>query len=197
MFQWFSVAWVIRLALLLLAFALLVWLVMAGVYHTGLLILSKWLLWTGAEVFLFGVGLLLLLGVGLLLKSLWRALREYCSKRAHLLRRLAFGELQKARHLQKMAGHRQQFLYLTEFKRKRMLRADTLKQSQQLATHIQRHLKKSRPHIPQPVYPQLQMQLKLFARQKNVAGLLKLQQQIMAYGNPYETESQTVGNRFS
>lgn len=196
MCQWFSVGWVIRLALLLLAFALLIWLVMAGVYHTGLLILSKWLLWTGAEIFLFGVGLLLLLGVGLLLKSLRRALRDYCSKRAHLLRRLAFGELQKAKHLQKIASHRQQFLYVTEFKRKQLLRTDTLRQSQQLATNIRRNLKTWRVNIPKPVYQQLQTQLKLYARQKNVVGLLKLQQQLTAYGNPYETESQTLSDGF-
>lgn len=184
MFQWFSVALVIRLALLLLALALLIWLVMAGVYHTGLQIFSTWLLWVGAEIFLFAVGLLLLLGGGVLLKSLWRGLCDYCSKRAYFLRRVAFGELRKSQHLQKTASERQQFFYVTEFKRKQLLRADTLKQSQQLSLSIQRNLQKSRANIPKRVYQQLETQLKHYTRQINVAGLLKLQQQIMAYGNP-------------
>jgi hypothetical protein len=177
-----------------MASALLLWIVMAGLYRTGLLALSKWLLLVGAETFFVGGGLLLCLGVGLVLKAIVQQIRGYFSTYARLHRHLASDALRRNRRLRLFAGKVRQQFYFADLKRKRLLRADTLRQFQQLSGSLQRDLKRLHKRLPKLAYRQLQTQLKQGIRQQDLDSLLQLQRQIMAYGTHDDAGCETVGN---
>ncbi len=167
---------------------------MAGLYRTGMLAMAKWLLLIGAEAFLFGFSLLLLMGIGMVCKAAFQQANHYFSANVRLQRQLAFNILRRNNLLQSLTSKLQQQLYLAEFKRKRLSRTDSLKQSKQLSKIIQQDLRRLKNHISKNAYRQLQAHLKHCIRQQDVAGLLRLQQQIIAYDSHNDAGSKTLGD---
>ena len=185
---------IIRLALSFFAVALLLLLAMAGLYKFGWLGLANLLRLAGTETLLVGGALLVLLGLAALLQSITRQLRAYFSTLARAQRRLGFTRLQQEQQLTVFANKTRQQLYFANLTRKRLLRTNTCKHSQQLASSIQRDLTALRLHLPRPTYQQLQKQLTGYSRQQDVDSLLKLQQQLITYVDDYDARPKAVDN---
>ncbi|NOT86357.1 MAG: hypothetical protein HOP02_16595 [Methylococcaceae bacterium] len=170
---------IIRLALYLWAIAIAMFIAMAGFSHSGWLALSNHLLSVGTESLLTGSALLIILGLSVLLQTIFQQVRRYFSAYASGQRRLWFNVLKRENCLKHLAGKKQQYLYFTEFKRKHLLQANNLKHTQQLSKNIQRDLKRVNTTLSTHAYQHLQKQLNGYIRQQDVESLLELQQQII------------------
>ncbi|MEQ1635279.1 MAG: hypothetical protein ABL903_01230 [Methylococcales bacterium] len=172
---------IIRLAFYLLATAIVIFIIMTGFYRSNWLGLSNVLLLVGTETLLVGSAMLLMLGFSVLLKTVFQQLYGYFSSYASAERHLCSRVLKRENFLKYLAGKKQQRLYFTEFKRKRLLRANNLKHTQQLSKTIRRDLKRISNSISKQTYQHLQKELKAYIRDYDVDSLLKLQQHIIEF----------------
>ncbi len=178
-----SATLIIRLALSLLAVALAIFIVMAGVVHSGWVALSKLLFLMGTDTLLAGFSLLMLLGLSHLFKRIFVQLRQYFSPSARAQRRVWFNVFKQDQRLRVHAGKMQQYRYFAAFKRKRLLQANDNKHSRVLAKVLRQDLKRCKKTLSKQLYTQWQKQLTCYADQHDVDNLLKLQQHITTHIN--------------
>lgn len=170
---------VLRIALLLLLSALLIFCVMAGVHKLGLALLAEALRWIATETLLLGSVALITVAVARLLREIRQQLCGYFAPAARARRRLLFVESKKLQ-LARLWGFKiQQLHYFNSLKRRRLLNADNARQVKALAKLIQRDLVNMQAtHTPAQVQ-QFKQQLRRAQCQADLAELLALQQQLL------------------
>lgn len=115
------IAQLIRVALSLIAGALVLFMLMTGMLRAGSLALAKLLLGISLDTALIGGMLLLLLGLGACLKQFWQQLRQYCSPLARVQRQIAYTNLQYQQQVRLHVAKRLQWRYFTQQKHQRLL----------------------------------------------------------------------------
>lgn len=171
---------VLRIALLLLVSAMLIFCVMAGVYKLGLVLLADGLRWIATETLLLGSVVLIMVAVAMLLRQIVQQVRGYFAPAARVHRRLLFVESKKLQ-LARLWGFKiQQLHYFNSLKRRRLLNADNARQVKALAKLVQRDLVNMQATLSSAQLQQFKQQIRRAQRQADLAGLLALQQQLQA-----------------
>ncbi len=171
----------VRIALLLLSCAIMLFIVMTGLFNFGFRLLAELMRWIAAESLLVGALLLGVAGLAQLLSVLMRHCRSYFSASANQQRQLWYNLTKKTHSETQFRLKIQQIHYFAELKRRRLLAANNAKQSAQLCKCIQRDLKRLRPTLPAEQYRQLQRQSKACLRAADMQALIQLQQQLNTY----------------
>ncbi len=169
---------IIRYALGLVHFALAMFILVAGLYGFRFIFWSELLLQLALKIWLLGFGLLLLSGLGFVIKRFGSELQEYFAHSARLKRRLAFIRARE-NQLNRLYTHRINYLdYFHELKRRCLLKSNHRKHINELVDSIQRDLRAIRTSLPATAYQEFSQRLKVAQRQQDLANLINLQQQL-------------------
>jgi hypothetical protein len=177
----FIVSLLIRVALYLFIAAMMVFILMVGVFHLGQRMLSNLMLTIGLDTLLGSFSLLLLLGLGVLCRTVFRSVSVYFSKPVRVQRRMDFQLVTQHQRAKLFSAKIQQQDYFAELRRKQLLAANNDKHLKQLSLAIQYDLKRIEKYIPAQTYKQFQRQLNASVSLQDMSSLLKLQEQLLTY----------------
>ena len=170
----------IRIYLVLSVFALLL-LVLADVAaKLAFPMLPDGLTSAGLVLLLAATGLWLVLGAWTVIQRIYAALAAYFSETQRVQRRLLFTESQQQALNLLMASRRLQIHYFSEFKRKRLLRANDRQHIHALSKAIARQLHANKAQLSPVMIRQWQQENSHFRNRLDAAGLISLQQKITA-----------------
>lgn len=165
-------------ALLICSLAMLLFVVGFLCLQLGLSLLTTLFYAVAGKIMLLAFGLLLLLGAGAVAAAVWRELRAYSCREAAALRRfLAVKSRQADADLYRTQASRQ-LLYLSHFKRQRLLAANNRKHLRELFDAINKELQAVRSQLPAATYKSLRKALRNHHKRADASAMLALREQI-------------------
>lgn len=175
---------IIRIALYLLAIAVVVLVSADIMLELSMPMLPELTTDAGLALLLVGFALLLAYGLAVLGKQSVAAVADYCSRPQRLQRKALFIAARQQR-LKRLLHFKTDYLaYVHEQRRKRLLDANNRKHIKALAKAIDKQLRMAKKHLARPTYRQWQQQLRYYQHQQDADALLRLQQQIEALDQP-------------
>ncbi|SJM90613.1 conserved hypothetical protein [Crenothrix polyspora] len=169
---------IVRISLLLLLAALLAFAVMDILVWLAIPVLPHLLTPLGISLLFSGFGLLLITGLLLVTKQVFKSFLDYFSNHQRIQRRLLFiaqkqQEITRLFHLKT-----DKITYFAELKRKRLLRKNNKKHLRTLSKTINTELFALKNSISDHQFKQLRADHLRYKNSQNIDALLKLQQQI-------------------
>ncbi len=144
----------------------------------GLSVFTAGCYFLAAKALLLAMGLLLLLAVAGLLKSVWRELRAYFKREASLLRRLFALGYRQRNALQRTVQEQRQLQYFYQVQRQRLLKANNRRHTRELYSALERELHDEKARLSVENYQALHKTLRLSYKKADAAAMLALRQQI-------------------
>ena len=172
---------IIRIALLLLLSAILVLLFADLLLELALPILPEVVTQLGLGLLLCGFLLFVLMGLALFAREITAAIKRYFSATEQNQRQLLFIETKQQYSKQLFFNRALKIRYLTELKRRRLLRSNQQKHINALSKAINQELRKLKSALPKETIKQLQQQNRHYRQTQDSEALLKLQQTISYY----------------
>jgi hypothetical protein len=147
-------------------------------FHLGLSLLTSIIYMLAGKIMLVAFALLALWGVVVLLRALWRDLRDFFRKDAVAVRRLWSVKAQQLYLEQQSFLESQQIQNRSRFKRLRLLDADNKKQLRTLYDGIYAELQAVKSQLPEERYQDLLQALRRYHKQANAEAMLALRKQL-------------------
>lgn len=144
----------------------------------GLSVFTAGCYFLAAKALLLAMGLLLLLAVAGLLKSVWRELKAYFNREASLLRHLFALGYRQRNALQRTLQEQRQLQYFYQCRRQHLLKANNRKHTRELYSAIERELHDEKARLSVESYRTLHKALRLSYKKADAAAMLALRQQI-------------------
>ncbi len=174
---------IIKLAFALFSFALVCLIAADIVGELSLAWFATFLTWVGDRLLLISFAVLLWVILKIIANHSVKSIRRYFSRQQRVQRQFLYRRM-KNDYLQRLfASQKKQLAYVNALKRNRLFARDNAKQCRLLAKILRAQLTQQKAHLSPSLYQHYQQQIKQASRQRTIADLLILQNQLNAHSH--------------